>query len=280
MDKRWRHFASKNSPRQQHRQAQQKTDEQARVHPRQQRVVTQVFEVRHATFFRREVTHRRRQVDRMHAGPGQAHGGFGVEIEAAHEALPAHHPHQRRDRVNAKAVQRIANAGAQRLHVGPAVGHLAPQHANARRLGAEHRHAQHHGGRRGLRGAHELGDQLGRMLAVRIHGQRVGEALARGLLDASQHRRALAAVFRLHQHAQAGVTRRHLAQPVGAAVGAAIHHHPDRRPHRARRRHRIAHLGARVVAGDEYQVRGGGGRCAHSRASGNWLAAGSMASRK
>ena len=74
--------------------------------------------------------------------------------------------------------------------------------------------------------------------------------------------------------------RRHLAQPVGAAVGTAIHHHPDRRPHRARRRHRIAHLGARVVAGDEYQVRGGGGRCAHSRASGNWLAAGSMASRK
>jgi len=56
-----------------------------------------------------------------------------------------------------------------------------------------------------LRGGHEGGNQLGRVLAVRIHGQRVREAGGGSLADAFEHGGALAAVFRQNDDVQAGI---------------------------------------------------------------------------
>ena len=56
-----------------------------------------------------------------------------------------------------------------------------------------------------------------------------------------------------------GVVGRHGAQAVGAAVVAAIDHHPDGRPLAARGADGVIDLCAGVVTGDEDQMRGGRG---------------------
>ncbi len=101
------------------------------------------------------------------------------------------------------------------------------------------------------------------MLAVGIHGQYVGEPLRGGLLQPVQHCRALALVAGQHKHAQARVGRRLLLQPLGAAVGAAIHHHPYRRPVAPRLAHSVANLGPRVIAGNQDEM--SGGRLSHAK---------------
>ena len=230
------------------------------MHPGEQGVVAQVSEVGDAAFFRREVAHGSGQIDGGQACPGQAHGGFGVEVEAAHETLAAHDARQRGDGIDAKAKERVANARAQRFQIGPAVGDFAAQHANARRFCAELRHTQHHGVRPRLRSLHEGRDEMGRMLSVRVQRQGVGEAFARGLLNAVQHGGALALVGGQREHAQALILRGHVLQPGRAAVGAAVNHHPHGVPARARGGHGVAHFGAGVVAGDEHEMRARGGR--------------------
>jgi hypothetical protein len=108
-------------------------------------------------------------------------------------------------------------------------------------------------------------DEFGRVLAVAVHRQHVREAGGIGPLQAVQHSRALALVLRQHLHAQQRVGRGQGLQARGRAVGAAVDHHPHRRPLRARRAHRGVNLLAGVVAGDQHQVgaAGGGRRRGH-----------------
>src|SRR3990167_10047738 len=58
-------------------QAQYKAQKEPRVHPGEQGVVAQVFEVRDAAFFGAEVAHGRVDVDRPYAGPPQPHHRLG-----------------------------------------------------------------------------------------------------------------------------------------------------------------------------------------------------------
>ena len=133
---------------------------------------------------------------------------------------------------------------------------LRPLTRSAGRIGVEHRLAEHH--RRGLR------CEAAMKAGIRSAGCWPSESMVsawvkpccRGQVEAVQHGRALAAVFGQHQHAQAAGRRRHRLQACGAAVGAAVHHHPHRRPLRARGAHRFVDLGAGVVAGDQHQMGG------------------------
>jgi len=95
------------------------------------------------------------------------------------------------------------------------------------------------------------------MLAVGIHGQHVGKTCCGSGFQAGQHGHALAAIARQHNHAQPWVLRCHGLQAFGAAVGAAVRHDPDRVPLRARAAHGVVNLGARVVAWNQNEVRGG-----------------------
>src|SRR5215831_21202547 len=99
------------------------------MHPREEHVVPQVTEMRDAALLWTEVLHRRRQGDRAYAAPAEAHCGFRVEIETAHERLPLHDLEQRSDGIHAESVERVADSGAQRLEAGEPVRDLAPQHA-------------------------------------------------------------------------------------------------------------------------------------------------------
>jgi ABC-type antimicrobial peptide transport system ATPase subunit len=92
------------------------------------------------------------------------------------------------------------------------------------------------------------------MLAVGIHGQGMRVAQRRRLRDAFEHRRTLAAVFRQHDHPQAVVAGGQRLQLLGGAVGAAIDHHPHRRPLRPRCPYRVQHAGTRVVAGNQDEM--------------------------
>jgi hypothetical protein len=203
------------------------------VHPGQQHVVAPVAEVRDAAFLGREVLDRRVDIDRLDAAPGEAHDGLGVEVEAAHPRLAPHHRDQVGDRVDAKAVERIADAGEQRLQVGPSVGHAPAAHAQQRRrLASNTGLPEHHGLGPRLRSACMKGDQVGRVLAVRIHRERMREARvsARRRSGPCSTAAPLPRLLGSMNHAQAGVVRGHLAQPFGRAVGAAVGDDPHRAP--------------------------------------------------
>ena len=93
------------------------------------------------------------------------------------------------------------------------------------------------------------------MLAVRIHGEHVGEAGRECRLRAMQYRSALAAVARQDFHAKFRILPGHGGEPLCAVVGTAVDDDPDRSPLRARGAHGVVHLGSRVVAWNENQVR-------------------------
>ena len=108
---------------------------------------------------------------------------------------------------------------------------------------------------RAQRGLHEGRDQVGRVLAVGVHRQRVREAgRARGAAGRAARprpcRRCAGSTNTRRPGSAAAIARR----PSARAVGAAVDHHPHRVPLRARGAHRLVDLGAGVVAGDQHQV--------------------------
>ena len=90
------------------------------------------------------------------------------------------------DRVDAKAEQHVADARPQRLQPRQASSRcLRPSTRSAGRRVVEHRRAQDHGIAAGAAdAAMNARIDVGRMLPVRIHGQHVAEAVARGLAHA------------------------------------------------------------------------------------------------
>ncbi|MPM99768.1 hypothetical protein SDC9_146962 [bioreactor metagenome] len=226
--------------------------------------------MRHPTFTGTEVLDRRIQIHWLHPLPGQSHDRLRIEVEAAHPALTAHDLAQRLDRIDPETVKRVANAHPQGLEIGPGVGHLASAHPQQGRTGIEHRLAEDHGIRTTGGGLHEARDELGRVLSVGVHRQRVGEAATGGLVQAMQHRTALALIGRQHEHLQPLVLFRQGLQLFGRPIGAAVDHHPYRRPLRACSPHRIKHLGAGVVTWNQHEMRRG--RQWHVRRSGDHAA--------
>ncbi len=92
------------------------------------------------------VADRGRAVDGGGAAPGEAGGGLGVEVEAAHAALRFHDREQRSDRVDAEAEEGVAD-GAGGCDVGEDVREAPADDAQEGRVGAEDRDAEDHGGR-------------------------------------------------------------------------------------------------------------------------------------
>jgi hypothetical protein len=244
--------------KQQQRQAQHEFDHQAQMHPCQQQIVATIAEVRHTALVRCKVLHRRVDVERPHAAPGEPHNRFGVEVEAAHPGLTAHHIDERRDRVDAKSVKRIGNARTERFQIRPPVRDAPATHPQQRCRRIEHRPAEDH--RVGLfgGGAHEGGNQRRRVLAVGVHRQRLGEAGLSCRLQAVQHRGTLALVGRQLEHAQAGQRGGEFTQALRRAIGAAVDHHPDRVPRRAGVAHRALEQRAGVVARNDDELAGAG----------------------
>ena len=94
---------------------------------------------------RRQVAHRRVEVDRPDAAPAQAHDGFGVEVEAAHPALAAHdcaaaaRSGRRGSRYSESPMPATASPGwPSQLDI------CRPLTRSGGALGVEHRLAQHH----------------------------------------------------------------------------------------------------------------------------------------
>jgi hypothetical protein len=102
---------------------------------------------------------------------------------------------------------------------------------------------------------HERADQLGRVLAVGIHRQRVRVARRARLLERVQDGRALAGVLREDVDAQPGILAGHRPQAAVGAVATAVDDDPHRRPLRARRAHRRVDERPGVVARDDDDVR-------------------------
>ena len=172
--------------------------------------------------------------------------------------LALHDAHQRRNGVDAKAIERIANAVPKRFELRPEVGNFAAIDTRTRCIGRKYGHAQHHGARLFLRCLHECGDQRGGVLPVRVHGEDVRIAQLLGLLQAVQHRGAFAVVAWQGKDAQTIIVLRHVLQQRRAFVGAAIHDDPDRIPVLASCTHGFNHDGSGVVARDQNQMRGRG----------------------
>lgn len=108
--------------------------------------------------------------------PYQADQRFRIEIKTIHAATLLHHGEQRPDRVNAKAVKRVADMVACQQH-RRCVGNSSPSDANPWRIRAELRLACYKRLRLSDRGSHERRDTIGRMLIVGIHEQCVCKAL-------------------------------------------------------------------------------------------------------
>src|SRR5690606_8913894 len=98
---------------------------------------------------------------------------------------------------------------------------------------------------------------VGRMLAIRVHGERISKALCIRFIQAAQYCRSLAYVLRKDDDAQAGILFCDVEQSFCRAIGAAVYHHPYRIPETARLPYRVIDFLSRVVAGDQHQVRGG-----------------------
>src|SRR6187402_3933527 len=95
--------------------------------------------MRNTTLAGAEISDRRRHANRPHAAPAQAHRDLRLEVEVPHSAPPLHDVAHRRNRIDAKAEQRIADAAPQRLQIGEAVRKLASIDAHRRRTGLEYR---------------------------------------------------------------------------------------------------------------------------------------------
>jgi hypothetical protein len=141
---------------------------------------------------------------------------------------------------------------------------IAALHPHRRRLRAEDRLPEHHRVRRLQRGLHEAGDVVHGMLAVRIHGQHMGEAGGLGFLQAGEDGRALAAIVRQRQDAQAGIGDGEVGEPPVRAVGAAVDHHPDRVPGGAGGADGVDHPRAGIVGRDQDEMGGRGGGRGHA----------------
>ncbi len=224
------------------------------MHPGQERVVAPVIEMRHAALVGVEIPHRRRLVERAHPRPAHSDHRFRVEVEAPHPELLTHHLAQGHDRVHPEAEQGITDSRPERFEVDPPVGYATPLHAQIRRARVEHRNSQHHAGRLGRGSRHELADQLGRVLPVRIHRQDMRESGGLGKLDAVQDRRAFATVPGQYHHPQTRIGLGHLAQSFGRTVGARIHDDPHRIPDTPCRLDRLIDSLAGVVAWNQDKV--------------------------
>jgi hypothetical protein len=229
------------------------------MHPGEQHVVAQVIEMRYAAVFRPQVFDRRRYVDRTYAAPAKPHRHFGVEIEAAHPAAVCHHLPQGARRVDAEAEQRIADALPQGFQIGPPVGDHVAAHPYQWGARVEHRQPQNERMRIFQRGAHEFRDFVGGVLAVGIHGQHMGEAGFKRGFQAMQNRRSLALVVRQYHDFQPGILSGHGLEDLPGAVAAAVHHHPHRLPELPGFAHGLENRCAGVVAGNEHEMRAGGG---------------------
>ena len=101
-------------------------------------------------------------------------------------------------------------------------------------------------------------NERGRMLTITIHGQRMGKARSLGVAQAVQNRCALATIERQHKYPQLGIDGGESLDRRAAVVGAAVDHHPYRRPVAARFNDGFQELGARVIARNDNDV---GMRC-------------------
>src|SRR5450631_3734804 len=95
------------------------------------------------------------------------------------------------------------------------------------------------------------------MLTIRIHGERVREAKCERRTQSIEHRGAFATISRPQEHSQSRIFGRHSDKLLSGAVGAAVNDYPHRIPVRAGAAHGFKYLSARVVAGDENEVRRG-----------------------
>src|SRR5690606_37662745 len=120
--------------------------------------------------------------------------------------------------------------------------------------GIEYGLAQYHGARVLLRDLHELGYQVGRMLAIRIHGQRIGKTLRSRLIQSAQYGGSLADVLWKNDDAQAAILLRQFAQTFRRVIGTAVHDHPYRIPVTTGFPDRVIDFRPGVIAGDKYQM--------------------------
>jgi hypothetical protein len=234
------------------------------MHPAQHNIVAPVAEMGHAAFIRPQVPHWHTNIMGRHALPAQSHRGLRIEIVAPHPTAGPHDLDQRHDGIDAEAEQRITDAVPQRLQIGAGIGEAAAPHAHQRCLRAKDRLPEDQRVRLGRGQRHEMLDAVGRVLAIRIHGQGVGEALGGRCLQPMQHGGALALVAGQYQHPQPAIAPRHGLQLGGRAVRAAIHHDPDRIPVCPGRPHRLQHQRTTIIGWDQYEMRSGGSHHAGS----------------
>ena len=199
-----RPWATRRTAPQQARQAAQHADHKPCMHPGQPDIVAHIMEVRDTALARRRGIAPARQCS-IGRTPRQAqpHRRLRIEVEAAHPALPLHDVAQRRHRIDAEAEERIADAAPQRLQLRPPLEIRRPR-TRSRGAWLEYRLAEPW--RPGARcdAAMKSRDQPGRVLAVGIHRERVGEAGRRRLAQPVQHRGALALVVRQHEDRRPG----------------------------------------------------------------------------
>src|SRR5689334_12731406 len=141
------------------------------MHPRQQKIVAHVVEVRYAAFCDAEILDWCRQIDGGEAAPHQTYRRFYIEVEAAHPAMTLHDIDQRRDWIDAESIEAIGDAASERVQRNQAIGDLASENTHARCLRTKYRFAENQRLRRALRGPHERFDQRSRMLPVGVHGE-------------------------------------------------------------------------------------------------------------
>jgi hypothetical protein len=176
------------------------------VHGGEEKIITAIAEMGDAAFGFPKIANRRGLVDGGHAGPDEAHGGLGIKIKSAHPGCAFHERQQRRDGVDAKAEQGIAD-GAGCFDFGECVGEPAADNAHHGRGVVKYRRAENHRFRDSAGKREEFGNQSGRVLTVPIHYQHMCETRGGGGAQTIQNGRSLAAVARPDEHAQVGILR-------------------------------------------------------------------------
>lgn len=221
--------------------------EQGDVDAREKEVVAEVTEVGDAAFRAFRVADGNRDVDARGAGPGESDTGDGFEIKGAAGAGFFECGEGGGDGVEPEAAERISGTAAEGFEVCEEISGSAAEDAAAGGVGSESGDSADERVRGFFRSSHERADHFGRVLAIGVHHQGVGES--RGLRggESVEDGGALAGIFFEAEEADAGNSCGFL----GAAIGAAIDDRPNIRPLGLGLAEGLGEAGTAVVAGQQ-----------------------------
>lgn len=195
------------------------------MHEGEEGVIAKVSELADAALVRAQVFDGGWDIDDGEALPGEADGGFRLEIEAAGESGAGEDAAEGLNGVEAHSEEGIADAGPEGFEICPEVGNFPAIDADGGGGGVEDGFAKNESVGIQAGGFHEDGNMGGGVLPIGIHDEGVGGVSGGGQLKAGEDGGALAAIYGKPENAEGGGGEGFEA--VIAAIGAAIYDYKD-----------------------------------------------------